>query len=261
MKTQFPDSRITVLVSGIFLSSCSGGKSFFQLAESQHELPSPMSVHVGEGLFFDSHEITNLGWREYMWWNRKIFGANSDQYKRTLPDTSAAVLLNSGEQVPAGDYLKNNSYALYPAVGISHEQAVNFSQWRTDRVMEYQLVKHGYLRKNTEWNAENYFALERLRAGELSLKKPLPEGAYYAEFQLPSQHQMNAAQEVARPAAPFVGFTVVSPVIDIFGNEAAATEIYHLNDNAAEYSADNAPATGNLQLGFRNVAKWKALAE
>lgn len=98
----------------------------------------PGTVEISENYFFDATEITNLNWLEYMYWNKNKFGENSDEFKACLPDTT--VWLPYGEPY-AKFYLRHVSYQNYPVVGISHEQAIAFCEWRTDRVNEFHFAQ------------------------------------------------------------------------------------------------------------------------
>ena len=43
------------------------------------------------------------------------------------------------------NYLRHPAYSEYPVVGVNWIQAVQFAEWRTDRVNEAMLEREGYL--------------------------------------------------------------------------------------------------------------------
>jgi gliding motility-associated lipoprotein GldJ len=51
------------------------------------------------------------------------------------------------------NYLRHPAYAEYPVVGVNWVQAVQFSEWRTDRVNEAMLEREGYLAKDAKYKA------------------------------------------------------------------------------------------------------------
>jgi gliding motility-associated lipoprotein GldJ len=53
------------------------------------------------------------------------------------------------------NYLRHPAYAEYPVVGVNWVQAVQFSEWRTDRVNEAMLGREGYLAKEAKYMAMN----------------------------------------------------------------------------------------------------------
>jgi gliding motility-associated lipoprotein GldJ len=61
------------------------------------------------------------------------------------------------------NYLRHPGYAEYPVVGVSWIQAVEFANWRSDRVNELNLEKAGYLKRGariTDVNAESTFSTD-----------------------------------------------------------------------------------------------------
>ncbi len=63
-------------------------------------------------------------------------------------------------EVMTENYLRHPGYGEYPVVGVSWIQAVEFANWRSDRVNEYNLEKAGYLKRDAkivDVNAESTF--------------------------------------------------------------------------------------------------------
>ena len=58
-------------------------------------------------------------------------------------------------EVMTNNYLRHPAYAEYPVVGVSWIQAVEFSNWRTDRVNELILEKEGITTRNARYNLED----------------------------------------------------------------------------------------------------------
>ncbi len=112
--------RNTVLIAILFIFS----------VQLQGKNP-PGTVEISDGFYCDETETTNLSWREYMHWTKKIYGVESAEFKAVLPDTVVWEL-----QPYVEFYLQHPAYGQYPVVGVSYDQAVAFCKWRTDRVNE-----------------------------------------------------------------------------------------------------------------------------
>ena len=54
-------------------------------------------------------------------------------------------------EVMTNNYLRHPAYADYPVVGVSWVQAVEFSNWRTDRVNELILEEEGITTRNARY--------------------------------------------------------------------------------------------------------------
>src|SRR5690606_14763823 len=69
-------------------------------------------------------------------------------YQSALPDTLVWRNRLGYAEMMTENYLRHPGYAEYPVVGVSWIQAVEFSNWRTDRVNELYLENAGYLKRD-----------------------------------------------------------------------------------------------------------------
>ncbi|MFH0867620.1 MAG: SUMF1/EgtB/PvdO family nonheme iron enzyme [Bacteroidota bacterium] len=174
----------------------------------------PGTVKIGENLFYDETESRNLDWLEYLYWIRRVFGANSEEYLSAKPDTSVWVekypCLNLCKEkfIHHNDtiyynlsytlmYLRHPQFRYYPVVGISQEQAKNYAKWRSDRVFEGVLIKYGKLKMNALQNKDNYFSVENYYNGKYNGCKPDSNFMYYPVYRLPTVREWQYAMHYA----------------------------------------------------------------
>lgn len=126
--------------------------------------------------YMDETEVSNIDYVEYLYWINRIFGAsNPAVYIDALPDT-----LVWREKLAYNDplvetYLRHPAYRNYPVVGVSWKQASAYCDWRTDRVNEMLLIKHGILNYDPNQTPRDNFNTEAYLAGQYTglVNKPL----------------------------------------------------------------------------------------
>ena len=107
--------------------------------------------------YIDETEVTNIMYMEYLDWLETVFPQSEPEYraiyKSALPDT--LVWRNSLGYVEelTSNYLRHPAYAEYPVVGVSWVQAVQYAEWRTDRVNEFLLEREAYVKKDVRYTA------------------------------------------------------------------------------------------------------------
>lgn len=118
---------------------------------------SPNQQHV-QSFYMDETEVTNLMYLEYLDWLKSVFPPSDDNFRNiyngALPDTLVWRNRLGYNEVMTNNYLRHPAYANYPVVGVSWVQAVEFSNWRTDRVNELILEEEGYVARDARFNAE-----------------------------------------------------------------------------------------------------------
>lgn len=188
-------SRLTLISLALALSS----SSKYSIAD-YHNFPPPGCIEVVDGLYYDQTECANVHWFEYMLWTANVFGESSEEYKAVFPSESIwgifkvyysnnlpFIKLNLNASIR--DEVKvglSVSYRDYPVVGISQEQALNYSKWRSDRVFEMILVVRGIIKHDTAQNAETYFTIKKYFNKELTTVLKDVAVDYYPEYRLPS---------------------------------------------------------------------------
>ncbi|MGO4819595.1 gliding motility lipoprotein GldJ [Flavobacterium sp. W22_SRS_FP1] len=114
---------------------------------------TPTQQHV-QSFYMDETEVTNFMYLEYLDWLKNVFPPTEDNYKHIYEGASPDTLVWRNRlgynETMTNNYLRHPAYASYPVVGVNWIQAVEFSQWRTERVNEAILEKQGFLKKNAK---------------------------------------------------------------------------------------------------------------
>ncbi|MFB9057287.1 gliding motility lipoprotein GldJ [Mariniflexile ostreae] len=124
---------------------------------------TPTQQHV-QSFYMDETEVTNMMYLEYLDWIKRVYPPTDENFRAiylgALPDTLVWRNRLGYNEIMTENYLRHPGYAEYPVVGVSWIQAVEFANWRSDRVNEYNLEKAGYLKrdaKTKEVTAESNF--------------------------------------------------------------------------------------------------------
>jgi gliding motility-associated lipoprotein GldJ len=119
---------------------------------------SPNQQHV-QSFYMDETEVTNLMYLEYLDWVKNVFPPSEENYRRiyegALLDTLVWRNRLGYNEVMTNNYLRHPAYANYPAVGVSWIQAVEFSNWRTDRVNELILETEGITKRGARYETDS----------------------------------------------------------------------------------------------------------
>jgi hypothetical protein len=172
----------------ILAAACSSSKRL--TSETVNDYHPPGTILIGENLFYDETECTNISYREYLYWLSYNFGFKSLEHLRALPDTTVWIKdLISSETCLLDHtqlYLSHPNYSYYPVVGVSQEQARAFSDWRSDRVMEFILVRDKIIDYNPNKSKNQLFSIRRYYTDSLDYIKSDEKLEYYPNYRLPS---------------------------------------------------------------------------
>lgn len=114
---------------------------------------TPNQQHV-QSFYMDETEVTNMMYMEYLDWIKRVYPPSEENLKAiyygALPDTLVWRNRLGFNETMTENYLRHPAYAEYPVVGVSWIQAVEYANWRTDRVNELNLEKTGYLKRDAK---------------------------------------------------------------------------------------------------------------
>ncbi|WP_031428013.1 gliding motility lipoprotein GldJ [Flavimarina sp. Hel_I_48] len=115
---------------------------------------NPTQQHV-QSFYMDETEVTNLMYLEYLDYLKKVFPPTEANYRNiyygALPDTLVWRNRLGFNETMTENYLRHPAYREYPVVGVSWIQAVEFSNWRTNRYNELLLEREGYTAKGAKY--------------------------------------------------------------------------------------------------------------
>ena len=95
----------------------------------------PRRVTVAS-FYMDETEVTNVDWREYLYWLRRVYTSYPQVYRKALPDTLVWRTPLGYNEPYVMNYFRHPAYNDYPVVGVNWLQASDYCLWRTDRVNE-----------------------------------------------------------------------------------------------------------------------------
>lgn len=139
----------------------------------------PRRVTVAS-FYMDETEVSNLDYREYLYWIQRVYPENMQKYQAALPDTLVWREELGYNEPYLMNYFRHPAYSKYPVVGVSWEQAEAYCKWRTDRVNEQILINRGILDHDLSQSGQNVFTTESYLAGlyeGVAGNKPMEDAA------------------------------------------------------------------------------------
>ena len=117
--------------------------------------------------FIDRTEVSNVDYREYVYWLSRVYGQNYPEVVRNaMPDTLVWRGRLTYNEPMIEVYFRHPSYNNYPVVGVTWVQANDYCSWRTDRVNEKMLIDKGYLDWDPSQQDEENFNTDAYLAGQ-----------------------------------------------------------------------------------------------
>ncbi len=118
---------------------------------------APNQQHI-QSFYIDETEVTNGMYLEYLDWLKKVFPPSDPNYRNiyrgALPDTLVWRNRLGFNETMTENYLRHPAYANYPVVGVNWLQAVEFSNWRSNRVNELILEEQGYTARGARFDVD-----------------------------------------------------------------------------------------------------------
>jgi hypothetical protein len=192
---------VPAIMIAILLAGCFSTGSLHRT--NYHRQAPPGCVAINDTLWCDKTEITNMDWLEYLYWLQRVYGSEHQAYRSALPDTNVwnnlSGSLEYGQPYFTGmNYLRHPAYQHYPLVGVSQQQARDYSEWRSDRVFEQYLVSLRVIAVDySTFDSASHFTIERFYDGSFpSLLNP-EMFRYYPHYRLPATAEFRLARQKA----------------------------------------------------------------
>lgn len=124
----------------------------------------PRRVTVAS-FYMDEAEVSNQDYREFVHWINRVYPGNVAKTNSVLPDTSKWRSELAYNEPYVENYFRHPAYSDYPVVGVTWEQADEYSSWRTDRVNEQILINRGILAHDETQAGQNVYTSKTYLAG------------------------------------------------------------------------------------------------
>lgn len=184
--------RILTLILCLCLVSCKLNQRNHIFKLEEYQIP-PGTIKIGYNLYMDMREVINLSYIEFIFWTKHTYGEKSKEYLSIQPRQDLWNMLGEKYSRLSDWYLGHPAYRNYPVVNITYEQAVRFSEWRSDRVMEYILISEKIIPYNNNTDNDNYFTIKKYFTGNYKGMKPDPRIIYYPWYTLPDSAEFMTA--------------------------------------------------------------------
>jgi hypothetical protein len=135
---------------------------------------------------------------EFMFWTEYHYSDSSTEYLNTLPDKNVWLTIGNGYSNLSSYYYGHPAYREYPIVGISYDQAVAYSRWRSDRVFESILWRNRVIPKNLTWALDSIFTIEKYFNGEYYGLEPYSDTIMYPYYFLPDSLIYRTVEQFAQ---------------------------------------------------------------
>lgn len=274
------------IFSAIVSFSCSLLGIKGSTVHNYHLVQSPPNcIEISTNFYSDQSEVANVHYREYLYWMGKVYGANSQEFLALLPDTNVWMKIDTSMRLYSWYYFRHPKTNHYPLVGITREQAIAFSKWRSDRVFEMFLIEFGKIEQpdfSTRETPESHFTIERYFNGEYGGITLGEMVRYYPEYRLPTLEEWKTLLRYSDsldstyftkckskyckeclPKIPFMHSDIQLPVSKTF-NEMVVTipifsgcfsrrgsPLYNLRGNVSEWLSEPGVAAGGGWLDSR----------
>jgi hypothetical protein len=178
--------KASIFLVLIFIS-CKATKLSYNL---EKKFVPPNGFELDKNIFVDKSEVSNIDWKEYLYWLARVFGKESSEYIEAYPDTTVWLGESNLDSLLLKNYYSNFEFDNFPVVGITQEQAIKYSKWRSDRVFEMLLINRDKIEPRPDQNSTNYFTAKRYFSGNYFDYKPDTTIHLLPKYSLPSLHEI-----------------------------------------------------------------------
>ena len=176
----------------LILTACRTNKSSLLLEKTY--VP-PNGYEIEKNVFIDKSEVSNIDWKEYRYWLGRVLGEESNEYVESCPDTTVWQGETILDTLLYTAYYSNYEFDNFPIVGVTQEQAMKYSNWRSDRVLEMLLISSGKIDPKLDQESDTYFTAKRYFSGNYYDYKPDSSLFLVPRYSLPSVEDVSLLNE------------------------------------------------------------------
>jgi hypothetical protein len=147
----------------------------------------PGTKEIELNIYVDESELSNIGYKEYLFWLERTFGNESKEYTEAQPDITVWKQASEELQKHMKSYFDDMEYISYPVVGINLSQGEKYTIWRTERVAEMILIMRGYIEVSPSQNRETHFTIEKYMSGKYQWTKKQAKKMLFPIYKIPTQ--------------------------------------------------------------------------
>ncbi len=127
--------------------------------------------------YMDETEVSNIGWREYVYWLSNKYEDFPEVAMAAMPDEKVWLDELSYNDPLVETYFRHPAYDEYPVVGVTWDQVQDYCKWRTDRVNEMIMISRGILNPTPDQRGNDVFNTDAYLAGQYegNVRKNLPD--------------------------------------------------------------------------------------
>ena len=167
---QVTGPNLVLIEGGTFVMGLTTGDVTYEW----NNIPRRVTV---SSFYMDETEVTNSEYREYLHWLNRVYKSYPEVYQNALPDTLVWREELAFNEPYVETYFRFPSFDDYPVVGVSWQQATDYSSWRSNRVNEMILIERGILNNNPAQVDSDNFDTKAYLNGQYqgSVRKNLPD--------------------------------------------------------------------------------------
>jgi formylglycine-generating enzyme len=167
---QITGPNLVLIEGGTFVMGLSEDDATYEW----NNIPRRVTV---SSFYMDETEVTNIDYREYLGWLKRVYQSYPEVYQKALPDTLVWREELAYNEPLVETYLRYPSFDDYPVVGVSWVQANDFAKWRSDRVNEMLMIEKGIINPNPQQTDSDNFNTKAYLSGQYqpSVRKNLPD--------------------------------------------------------------------------------------
>ena len=148
-------------------------------------------------------------------------------------------------------------------VGISYNQAKLYSEWRTNRVVEFWLIQNDKIKVNKEPTINNHFTIDKYIDDKYEFASDTVKLSYFPIYKIPYEHEWKN-YIYSGIQKRIINAGSVQEIAIVKDNLLDAQENHVITEVALDSIGaiiNSSVGNGNNFTGFRNICTWQHFKE